>query len=62
MMRRSIQRPSADVSHVEAGEDAGYKYQCGSIGQIDILAWSSLKPETQKKLLGGNADRFFKQS
>ena len=28
----------------------------------NILAWKSLKPETQKKLLGGNADRFFKQT
>jgi predicted TIM-barrel fold metal-dependent hydrolase len=28
----------------------------------NILAWKSLKPETTKKLLGGNADRFFKQA
>jgi predicted TIM-barrel fold metal-dependent hydrolase len=27
----------------------------------NILAWKSIKPETQKKLLGGTADRFFKQ-
>src|SRR6516164_9879227 len=28
----------------------------------NILAWKSLKPDTTKKLLGGNADRFFKQA
>jgi hypothetical protein len=24
--------------YVEASDDAGYKYSCGTIGQIDILA------------------------
>jgi predicted TIM-barrel fold metal-dependent hydrolase len=28
----------------------------------NILAWKSLKPETQQKLLWNNARRFFKQT
>jgi hypothetical protein len=28
----------------------------------NILAWSSLKPETRKKVLWDNASRFFKQT
>ena len=36
--------------------------ECQFPDSVDnILAWKSLKPETTKKLLGGNADRFFKQ-
>jgi predicted TIM-barrel fold metal-dependent hydrolase len=31
-----------------------------SIG--NILAWSSLKPDTREKLLWANANRFFKQT
>ena len=37
--------------------------ECQFPNAIDnILAWSSLKPDTRKKLLGGNAARFFKQT
>ena len=37
--------------------------ECQFPQSIDnILAWSSLTPDTQKKLLGGNAARFFKQT
>ena len=37
--------------------------ECQFPDSVDnILAWKSLKPETTKKLLGGNADRFFKQA
>jgi predicted TIM-barrel fold metal-dependent hydrolase len=37
--------------------------ECQFPESIDnILAWNSLKPETQKRLLSGNADRFFKQT
>jgi predicted TIM-barrel fold metal-dependent hydrolase len=37
--------------------------ECQFPDSVDnILAWKSLNPETQKKLLGGNADRFFKQT
>jgi predicted TIM-barrel fold metal-dependent hydrolase len=37
--------------------------ECQFPQSIDnILAWTSLKPDTQKKLLGGNAARFFKQT
>ena len=28
----------------------------------NILAWQSLAGDTKKKLLAGNADRFFKQT
>ena len=37
-------------------------YRGVAMSAIGILAWKSVKPETQKKLLGGNADRFFKQT
>jgi predicted TIM-barrel fold metal-dependent hydrolase len=37
--------------------------ECQFPQSIDnILAWTSLKPDAQKKLLGGNAARFFKQT
>jgi len=37
--------------------------ECQFPNSIDnILAWSSLKPDTQKKLLWGNANRFFKRT
>jgi uncharacterized protein len=37
--------------------------ECQFPNSIDnILAWTSLKPDTQKKLLWDNASRFFKQT
>ncbi len=37
--------------------------ECQFPDSVDnILAWQSLKPDTKKKLLSGNADRFFKQT
>ena len=37
--------------------------ECQFPNSVDnILAWQSLKGDTKKKLLAGNADRFFKQT
>ena len=37
--------------------------ECQFPDSVDnILAWQSLKPDTQQKLLWGNAMRFFKQT
>jgi predicted TIM-barrel fold metal-dependent hydrolase len=37
--------------------------ECQFPNSVDnILAWTSLKPDTQRKLLGGNAARYFKQT
>jgi predicted TIM-barrel fold metal-dependent hydrolase len=37
--------------------------ECQFPDSVDnILAWQTLKPDTKKKLLSGNADRFFKQT